>query len=92
MIYIAPGKMVPTGHVIEFIAEITIPIVEVEMQQEVREGKKENNEQAIREERLPLIFEGGRLIGGDFHLGTCRYAGVLKRLRSFDSLKEACRR
>ncbi len=84
--------MVPTGHVIEFIAEITIPIVEVEMQQEVREGEHHNDEHAIREEGLPLIFEGGRLIGGDFHLGICRYAGVLKGFRSFDSLKEVCRR
>jgi hypothetical protein len=41
---------------------------------------------------LLLIFEGGRLIGGDFHLGICRYAGVLKGFRSFDSLKEVCRR
>jgi len=40
MIHITPGQMVPAGHVIEFIAEVAILIVEVEMQQEVREGEK----------------------------------------------------
>src|SRR6266550_4714254 len=40
LIHIAPGEMVPTGHVIEFIAKVTILIVEVEMQQEVREGEE----------------------------------------------------
>src|SRR6267378_3954465 len=40
MIHVTPGQMVPAGHVIEFVAEVTILIVEVEMQQEVREGEK----------------------------------------------------
>src|SRR5882762_3211129 len=40
MIHIAPGEMVPAGHVIKLVAEVTVLIVEVEMQQEIRKGEK----------------------------------------------------
>jgi len=32
--------MVPAGHVIKLVAEVTVLIVEVEMQQEIREAEK----------------------------------------------------
>ncbi len=40
MIHIAPGEMVPAGHVIKFVAKVAILIVEVEMQEEIRKGEK----------------------------------------------------
>jgi hypothetical protein len=61
--------MVSAGSVIELIAEEAIPIVEVKMQQEVREGEKENDDHAIREKRLLLIVESGCLVRCRFHFG-----------------------
>ncbi len=69
MIHIAPGQMVSAGSVIELIAEEAIPIVEVKMQQEVREGEKEDDDHAIREKRLLLIVESGCLVRCRFHFG-----------------------
>src|SRR2546422_2181888 len=76
--------MVPAGHVIKFIAEVAVAIVEVEMKQEVRKGEKKDDEHAIREKRWPLIIGSGRRVSDEFHFCICSYARMLKTFRSFD--------
>src|SRR5882762_3658177 len=92
LVDISPAEVIAAGHVIEFVAEVAIAVVEVKMQQEVREGKQKYNDHAVREERPLLIVQGGRVVSGNFHWVSCRYARVLKRFLSFNSFKEACRR
>src|SRR5437016_2792658 len=87
LIHIAPGQMVPTSQVIEFVAEVTILIVEIEVQQEVQEGENQDDGHAIRKKGLSCMVEHRCLISGDFHLGVSRYGGALNTLRSSDSFK-----
>jgi hypothetical protein len=69
MIHVAPGKMISAGHVIEFVAEVSVAIVEIEMQKKIRESKKQDDKHTVREERLFLFVGIRRLFGVDFHLG-----------------------
>jgi hypothetical protein len=48
MVDVAPGKMIPASHVIEFVPEVPIPIVEVKVQQKICDGQEQNYEHAIR--------------------------------------------
>src|SRR5437773_1252517 len=87
LIHIAPSQMVPTSQVVEFVAEVTILIVEIEVQQEVQEGENQDDGHAIRKKGLSCMVEHRCLISGDFHLGVSRYGGALNTLRSSDSFK-----
>jgi hypothetical protein len=58
--------VIAAGQVIEFIAKVAVPIVEVEMQQEVCEGECEDDSHPIREERRLLVVLNGRLISSHF--------------------------
>jgi hypothetical protein len=44
--------MIAAGHVIEFIAKITIAIVEVAMEQEICDGKEKDNGHPVRQKWL----------------------------------------
>jgi hypothetical protein len=46
-----------TSHIVEFVAEVSVAIVEVKMHQEVRHGEKHDDQHAIGEEGLSLIIE-----------------------------------
>jgi hypothetical protein len=46
LVDIAPAEMIATGHVIELIAEIAVPVVEVEMKKKFGKGKDQNDQHA----------------------------------------------
>ncbi len=77
MVHIAPGEMVPASQVIEFVAEVSVTIVEVEMHQEIRQRQKRNDEHAVREKAPILIIEPRRLAGCAFHFAAGGYARIL---------------
>jgi hypothetical protein len=76
LVHIAPGEMVAAGHVIEFVAEVAVPIVEVEVKQEICECKEENADHPARQKRLLFNMESRPLISSDFHWRLCRDAQV----------------
>ena len=55
LVDISPCQVISAGHVVKFVAEVAITIVEVAMKEQFGEGDSQNDRHAAGEEGLPML-------------------------------------
>src|SRR5256886_3197857 len=71
LVDVSPRKVITAGNVIEFVAEVAVAVVEVDMHQKIGEGKNNGDEHPIREEGCLLILKSRRRLSCHVHFHLC---------------------
>ena len=87
LVDITPGKVIAAGHVVEFVAEISVTIIEIDVEEQIGDGDGPNRSHASGKERL-LVAAGRRRRCSGSHgrgLESCRFgeprSDIRKKLR-----------
>jgi hypothetical protein len=57
LVNITPAQVVATGDIVEFVAEISIAIVEVDVKKKLGKSNGTNDRHSVRKGRLPPLVE-----------------------------------
>ena len=69
LVDVSPGEVIAAGHVIQLVAEISVAVVEVDVEQQIRQGNGPDDRHDGGEEQLVVAVGSRRRGGGAGHRG-----------------------
>lgn len=64
LVNVAPGEVVAAGDVVEFVAEVAVPVIEINVEQEIGAGNGPDEHHARREPGSFFVLKRMRSVSG----------------------------